>query len=189
MLQQNISLTTLIMAAVCNRVGHYIFALWFLSFSFFFLFLTYSQRSEIGCLPYFYTWCGCGLSANLECRSEMCCTRLAENAGCKTDSKNCHLCTIAQLCRALSSQLRHVSTIGKNLLNSNSSSSCPDNMVNFSPLTAEIDSGVWGTPGNFNGFRVLAALLHGISQTLRHWTAGATYIQQGGHHVGHWPTF
>ena len=31
----------------------------------------------------------------------------------------------------------------------------------FSPA-AEIVSGVWGTPGNFNGFRVLAALLHGI---------------------------
>ena len=31
-------------------------------------------------------------------------------------------------------------------------------MVNFGPLTAEIDSGVWGTPANFNGFRVLAAL-------------------------------
>ena len=25
-------------------------------------------------------------------------------------------------------------------------------MVNFGPLTAEIDSGVWGTPTNFNGF-------------------------------------
>ena len=34
-------------------------------------------------------------------------------------------------------------------------------MVNFSPLTAEIVSLVWGTPGNFNGFRVLVALLHG----------------------------
>ena len=33
---------------------------------------------------------------------------------------------------------------------------------NFDPLTAEIGSGVWGTPANFNGFRVLAALLHGI---------------------------
>jgi len=43
-------------------------------------------------------------------------------------------------------------------------------MVNFGPLAAEIVSLVWGTPGNFNGFRVLAALLHGtlvvgISQT------------------------
>jgi len=30
------------------------------------------------------------------------------------------------------------------------------------PTTAEIDSSVWGTPPNLNGFRVLAALLHGI---------------------------
>jgi len=35
-------------------------------------------------------------------------------------------------------------------------------MVNFGPLTAEIGSGVWGTPTNFDGFCVLAALLHGI---------------------------
>jgi len=45
------------------------------------------------------------------------------------------------------------------LLSSNISSTCPDNMVNFDPLTAEIGSGVWGTPANFNGFRVLSALL------------------------------
>jgi len=67
-------------------------------------------------------------------------------------------------------------------------------MVNFGPLAAEIVSLVWGTLANFNGFRVLAALLHvtlvvGVSQTLRRWTEGATYIRQGGHHVGHWPTF
>ena len=45
-------------------------------------------------------------------------------------------------------------------------------MVNFGPPAAEIDPVVWGTPPKFNGFRVLAALLHGIlvvgvSQTLR----------------------
>ena len=28
-------------------------------------------------------------------------------------------------------------------------------MVNFGPLAAEIVSLVWGTPANFNGFRVL----------------------------------
>jgi len=49
----------------------------------------------------------------------------------------------------------------KNLLSSNISSRCPYNMVNFGPLTAKIDWRVWGTPANFNGFRVLAALLHG----------------------------
>ena len=32
----------------------------------------------------------------------------------------------------------------------------------LSPLAAEILSLVWGTPANFNGFRVLAVLLHGI---------------------------
>jgi len=35
-------------------------------------------------------------------------------------------------------------------------------MANFDPLAAEIDPVVSGTPANFNGFRVLAALLHGI---------------------------
>jgi len=33
-------------------------------------------------------------------------------------------------------------------------------MVNFGLLTAEIGRGVWGTPTNFNRFRVLASLLH-----------------------------
>jgi len=35
----------------------------------------------------------------------------------------------------------------------------PHSMANFGPLTGEIGSGVWGTPANFNGFRVLASLL------------------------------
>ena len=33
------------------------------------------------------------------------------------------------------------------------------NIVNFNPLAAEIDWLVWDAPANFNGFRVLAALL------------------------------
>jgi len=36
---------------------------------------------------------------------------------------------------------------------------CPHNMVNFSLLAAVIISLVWGTPANFNDFRVLASLL------------------------------
>jgi len=46
----------------------------------------------------------------------MCCTRLAANTGRKNDAKNRHLGTIPQLCRAISSQLRRVSTIGKKLV-------------------------------------------------------------------------
>jgi len=61
--------------------GHYILQLWFLSFylssSFVvFIFFAYSQQSHTGCLPYFHIWCG--LSVNVECRSEIYCTRLAE---------------------------------------------------------------------------------------------------------------
>jgi len=77
---------------------------------------------------------------------------------------------------------------------SNVSPTCPHNMVNFGLLAAEICWRVWGTPAHFNGFRVLAALLHGtlvvgVSQSLRRWTEHTTYIWQGGHHIGHWPTF
>ena len=58
------------------------------------------------------------------------------------------------------------------MLSSNISSRRPHNMVNFGLLAAEIGPVVWGTPANFNGLRILAALLHGtpvvgVSQTLR----------------------
>jgi len=98
---------------------------------------------------------------------------LAGNTERKNDAQNRHLRTTAQFCQAVSSQLRHVSTIGENLLNSNNTSSIsPHNMVNFGPIMAEIYWRVWGTSANFNGFHVLAVLLHGtlvvgVSQTLR----------------------
>jgi len=62
----------------------------------------------------------------------------------------------------------------KNLLSSNMSSTCLHNMVNFGPLAVKIGLPIWGTPSNFNGFRVLAVLLNGtllvgVSQTLRRW--------------------
>jgi len=83
-----------------------------------------------------------------------------------------HLGTIAQLCRAISPQLRHVSTIGKKLVKQQYLSHMSSHIVKYGLLTAEIGSGVWGTPADFNGLRVLAALLHGtlvvgVSQTLR----------------------
>jgi len=133
-------------------------------------------------------------------------------------------------------------------------------LLHMSPHYGELrstsgwDRSVWGTPANFNGFRVLASLLqrrrsteanqtlHDVwpspgllryyihfrrlllpdgnlsrakftlrlslafsyigSVTARHsssrrqpnfaaygWAQGATYIWQGDHHVGHWPTF
>jgi len=114
------------MAALHSRCGHYILALWFLivalwnradhyifilSFVLLLLLLLLSFFPRL--ISAVAEWmCAilahmCGLSANLRCRSEACCTRLAENTGRKKVAKN------RQLCRATSSQLRHVSTIGK----------------------------------------------------------------------------
>ena len=106
----------LFMTALCNR-GAIIF-LPVVSFYLYLLLLFSSPNISghrlIGCLPYFYTWRG--PSANLKCRSEMCCMRLAANTGRKKVAKNRHLVTIAQLCRAISSQLNQVSTIRKKLV-------------------------------------------------------------------------
>jgi len=59
----------------------------FYPLSIFFLFprLISAAGAQVGCLPYFDTWCG--PSANLECRSKGCCTRLAANAGPKKSPK------------------------------------------------------------------------------------------------------
>jgi len=76
------------------------------------------------------------------------------------DAKYRHFGTIAQLSGCIfaaetsriDNRKKHV-----NLLNIDTSSTCPHNMANFGLLTAEICWQVWGTPSNFNGFRVLAA--------------------------------
>jgi len=72
----------------------------------------------------------------------------------------------------------------KKTLSSNTSSMYPGNMVNFSPLAAEISPVAWGIPANFNGFHVLAALLHG-SQVSAHFAA----LNRGRHpYLAGWPS-
>jgi len=103
----------LIMAALCNRAGHHIFALWFLSFflSFFLLLSFFSSPNLSGCRLDVYHTSAHGVAlvriqnAGLKCAS---CGSLEIQ-----DAKNRNFGTIAQLCRAISSELRHVSTIGK----------------------------------------------------------------------------
>jgi len=51
------------------------------------------SHRRLGCLPYFHTWCG--PSANLGCRSETCCSRLAGNAGCKKSPSGHHHTTLS----------------------------------------------------------------------------------------------
>jgi len=96
----------------------------------------------------------------------VCCTRLAGNTGRKNDAKNCHLCTIAQLCRALSSQLRYVSTVGKKLVKQQYP---PHMFLQYGELRPTSGSDHFvslGQPANFNGFRVLAAILHSHTAAL-----------------------
>ena len=81
----------------------------------------------------------------------MFCARLAGNAGPKKSPSGHHRTTLSGHVLATKACIDNRK---KNLLSSNTSSTVPDNMVNFGPLTAEIGSGVWGTPTNFNGFCV-----------------------------------
>ena len=91
----------------------------------------------------------------LEFSSEMCCARLAGNTAPKKSPKIRHLGTIAQLCRAISSQVRHVSTIGK-CVKQQRLPHMSSQYGELWPTSGEICWRVWGTPVNFNGFRILA---------------------------------
>jgi len=103
----------------------------------------------------------------------MCCAWLAENTGRKNRQKVTIWAPSTTLSGYIFATKARIDNRKKNLLSSNICSTCPHNMVNFDPLAAEIVSLVWGTPANFNGFRIMAALVHGtlvvgVSQTLRH---------------------
>jgi len=103
--------------------------------------------------------------------------------------QNCHLGTIAQ-----SSQLRHVSTIGKKIVKQ-------QYLLHMSLWYGELrPSKGWdrltslGHSCKFQlvshlGSATVRHLVVGVNQTLRRWTEGATYIRQGDHHVRHWHTF
>ena len=132
------------MAALCNETGHYIFALRFL-LSFFYLFSSpnLSHRRLGVCHTYTH---GVTLVQISDAGLKRAARGLLKIQDAKKIAKNRHLGTIAQLCRAISSQLGHLSTTGKKLLSSRTSSTCPHNMVNFRPLAAEIVSSALGHP-------------------------------------------
>ena len=112
-----------------------------------------------------------GLSTNLGCRSEMCCTRHAavQDAKVAKNSPSTHHRTT--LSGYIFTAKALIDNRKKNLLNSSISPTCLHNMANYGLLAAEIRWRVLGTPANFSGFLVLGALLHGslvvgVSQTL-----------------------
>jgi len=87
----------------------------------------------------------------------------------------------------------------KNLLSSNIPSTCPYNMVNFGILAGR--SSGWdrfvslGHPCKFQRVSRLGSVTARHSSIGRHPNFAALnrerhiYTRQGGHHVGHWPTF
>jgi len=140
-----------------SRCGHSILQLWFLSF---FLLLFFSSPVLNGRkLDVCHTSTHDVASANLGCMSVMCSTRLAKIQ----DAKITQITPSAHHRRTL---LVHTFATKvhmdnwKKLLNSNMSSTCPHNIMNVGPLTAEIGWRVRGTSANFSGFRVIALLLH-----------------------------
>ena len=76
------------------------------------------------------------------------CTRLAANTGRKKSPSRHHDTTLSGHIFATKACIDN----RKNLLSSNTSSTCPGNMVNFGPLTAEIGSGVWAPLQISTGF-------------------------------------
>jgi len=123
----------------------------------------------MGCLPYFHTWSG--LSANLRCRSETCCTRLAENTGHKKTPKNAIWTPSHNFVGLYLATKAHIDNQEKKLVKQQYLLHMSPQYGELRPTSAEIGPVVWGTPSNVNGFRVLAALLHGtpvvgVSQTV-----------------------
>jgi len=104
---------------------------------------------------------GCGPSANLECGSETCCACLAGNAGPKNAKKSPsghHHTSLS----AISSQLRHVLTIGKKLVKQQYLLHMSHSVVNYDPLAAVRLTSL-GHHCKFQHVRILAVLLHGTS--------------------------
>jgi len=96
------------MAALCNRAGHYIFALWFVSSSFF-----SSPNLSGHRLDVYHSSTHRVALVRIENAGLKCAARSSQEI---QDAKNRHFDTIAQLCRAISSELRHISTIRKKLV-------------------------------------------------------------------------
>jgi len=101
------------MVALWNRADHYIFALWLL-FSFFFFISSpnLSRRKLDVCHTSTH---GVALARISDAGLKPAARGSLQTQDAKSRQKS-HVGTIAQLCRAISSQLTHVSTIGKKIV-------------------------------------------------------------------------
>ena len=183
-------LKTIFMVTLCNSADHYIFALWFLS-SFFLSSPNLSCRRLDVC---HISTHGLALVRIQDASLKPAARGSLKTQDAKKVHKNRHLGTIAPRCRAISLQLRHVSTIGKKLVKQ-------QYVLHMSPQYGELrPTSAWDRSSRLRhsckfqrvshlGGITARHLVVGVSQTLRRWTEGATYVRQGDHYVGYWPTF
>jgi len=115
------------MASLHSRCGHYIFALWLLSFYLFSsptlsgqrLVVYHTSTHDVALVRIYNAGLKCAARGSLKIQD----TKIAPKIA---------ICAPSHNFVGLYTQLRHASTIGKNWLNSNISSRCAHNMVKTS---------------------------------------------------------
>ena len=134
------------MAGLCNRADHYIFALWFLSFLLIFPRLITAVGDWMSTILPHIVWPYCKFTMHV--------WNVLHEARWKIqDAKKSplwHHCTTFSGC--IFATKACIDNRKKNLLNSDTSSTCPHNMVNFGLLTAEICWRFMGTLQISTGF-------------------------------------
>jgi len=109
--KRRLNLALFFMAALCSRCGHYVF----LSCGFFFFLLSFFPRLISAVADWMSTVLSHMMWSSCEFRMQVWNVLHAAHWKYRMQ-KNRHLGTIAQICRAISSQLRHMLTIGKKLV-------------------------------------------------------------------------
>ena len=148
-----------IMVALWNRADHYIFILWFLLSFFFFFFLAFSQPSQ---------------------------------KVTKKSPSGHHRTTLPGYIFTTEAHMDNRKKLVKQQYVFHTSSQYGE----LRPTRGWDWSGSFRHPCKFQRLSRLGSVTawhlvvgSGHHQTLRRWTEGATYVRQGDHHVGHWPTF
>jgi len=181
------------MAALWNRAGHYIFELWFFLWSILYL-LFFSSPNLSRCRLDVCHTSTHGLSANVGCRSVTCCTQLAENSGRKKSPKkspSVHHCTT--LLGYILETKAHIDNRTK-LVTQRYLLQMSSQYGELRPTNGWDWSSSLGHPSKFQRVSRLGSVIaqyssRGRQPSFAALNAGRHYIRQGGHHVGHRPTF
>ena len=160
------------MAALRSRCGHYIFVLWFLLSSFFFLLFLFPRL--ISAVAEWMSTILLHMVWQYEFRMQVwnvlhaACRKYRTIKIAKNSPSGHHRTTLSGYIFATKARIDN----RKKMVNSNISRTRPHNMVNFGILADEVVLLVWGTSANFNGSLVLTALLRGTLVFLFfHWLA------------------